>query len=273
MNKFTLAFALGAGLTFSLTAPSVKAGPVITTLTTPSISTSQFASDFTPLSSAPAMQSNFQLYNASNPVTGVMQSEVFQGTGQFAGLYAYAYQVSVAGNTTDKSGAPVHLDGTSFIFNGTPVNADLTGSGTKSSAYLVTGGPVGNMAAPLNGTTPIAPNSVSFQADPTTSGSTTTYTGTLRANFVNTGAGTAPLYSGSDSATFVVLTNQPFSQNFVNVTSNTPQTGALTSVYSADGTVISPSPVPESATILAWAGMAGAVALVRKVRKSRVRVA
>jgi hypothetical protein len=98
-------------------------------------------------------------------------------------------------------------------------------------------------------------------------------TGTLRANFVNTSTNVPPLGSGSDSATFVVLTNQPFSQAFVNVASNTPQTGGLTSVYSAAGTVISPSPVPEPATILAWAGMAGAVALVRKVRRSRIQVA
>jgi hypothetical protein len=71
----------------------------------------------------------------------------------------------------------------------------------------------------------------------------------------------------------VILTNQPFDKNFVNITSNTPQTGAMTAVYAANGTVISPSPVPEPATILAWAGMAGAVALVRRVRRSRIALA
>src|SRR5258708_2121083 len=99
MNKFMLAFALGTGLTLSLAAPPVKAAPIINTLATPSISASEFNSDFTPISNAPAMKSNFQLYNASNPVTGVMQSEVLQGTGEFAGLYAYAYQVSVSPTT------------------------------------------------------------------------------------------------------------------------------------------------------------------------------
>jgi hypothetical protein len=271
MNKFTLALALGASLTVSLAAPTVKADP-INTLTTPSLSASTFNSEFTPVSNAPAMQSNFQLYNASNPVTGVVQSEVLQGTGQYAGLTAYAYQVSLSPNTTVTStGAPVHVDYLSYIFNGTPVMADLAGSGTKSAAFLITGGTVGNMSAPINGTTGVAPDSVSWQADPVTPGSST-LTGTLRANFVNTGTSVPPLSSGNDSATFVVLTNQPFSQDFVNVASNTPQTGGLTSVYAAMGTVISPSPVPEPATILAWAGMAGAVALVRKVRKSRIPV-
>jgi hypothetical protein len=266
MNTFTRAIALGAGLTLSLAAPVVHADPIINTLATPSITADRFNKDFSAIDGAPALQSNFQLYNASNPVTGVLQSEVFQGKGDFAGLYAYAYQVSVSPNTMDKTtGAPVHLDGTSFIFNGTPVLADLAGMGSKSAAYLVTGGPLGTMTAPINGTTGVAPDALSWQADQNGD----KLAGTLRANFVNTGSNTPPLGTGADSATFVVLTNQPYTQNFVNLTSNTPQTGGLTSVYAADGTVISPSPVPEPATILAWAGMAGAVALVRHVRRSR----
>jgi hypothetical protein len=269
MNQLKLAFALGTGLTLSLATPRVNADPIINTLATPSITASQFNNDFAAIDNAPAIKSNFQLYNASNPVSGVMQSEVFKGTGQFAGLYAYAYQVSVSPSTTDTSGAPVHLDGTSFIFNGNPTSADLAmdpNHPLTSSAYLVTGGPLGTMSAPVNGTTGVAPASLSWQADPT---GTNTYTGTLRANFVDTGKSTPPLYSGSDSATFVVLSSQPFTQNFVNLTSNTPAIGGLTSVYAADGTVISPSPVPEPSTILAWTGMAGAIALVRRVRKSR----
>jgi hypothetical protein len=270
MNKFTLALALGTGLTLSMAAPPVNADPIINTLATPTIAASDFSKDFTPITDAPAITSNFQLYGASNPTTGVVQSQVFQGTGSMAGLYAYAYQVSVSPGTTDSTtGSPVHLDGTSFIFNGTPVTADLTGSGSKSSAYLVTGGPLGSMTAPLNGTTGIAPDSLSWQSDQTGD----KLSGTLRANFVNPTTGVPPIGSGGDSATFVVLTNQPFSKNFVNLTSNTPQTGDLTSVYAADGTVISPSPVPEPTTILAWAGMAGAVALVRRVRRSRKPIA
>jgi hypothetical protein len=270
MNKFTLALALGTGLTLNLAAPPVHADPIISTLATPSITASQFGSEFSAITNAPAITSNFQLFGASNPTTGVVQSQVFQGTGAMAGLYAYAYQVSVSPNTTDTTtGSPVHLDGTSFIFNGTPVKADLGGTGTLSSAYLVNGGTIGNMTAPLNGTTGIAPDSLSWQSDKTGD----KLSGTLRANFVNPTTGAPPIGSGGDSATFVVLTNQPYSQNFVNLTSNTPQTGSLTSVYAADGTVISPSPVPEPTTILAWAGMAGAIALVRRVRQSRKPIA
>ncbi len=88
---------------------------------------------------------------------------------------------------------------------------------------------------------------------------------------MNPGTNTPPLYSGGDSATFVVLTNQPYTQSFVNLTSNTPSVG-LTAVDAAGGTVISPSPVPEPTTLLAWAGMAGAVALVRHVRRSRTPI-
>jgi hypothetical protein len=281
MNKFMLAFALGAGLTLSLAPSSAQADSMINTLSMPSISAAQFNSEFTPLSSTPTpLTQNFQIHNASNSktgdsLTGVIQSQVFKGQGAFGGLDAYAYQVSVSPNTTDSTTmAPVHVDGTSFIFNATPTLANLTGSGTQSAAYIITGGNIGGIK-PLNGTTPVDPNSLSWQADSTGS-STNPYTGTLRANFVNTTTNTPPLYSGSDSATFVVLTSStqpPPAQNFVNITSNQPQVGALTAVYSADGTVISPSPVPEPATILAWAGMAGAVALVRRVRKSRPAIA
>jgi hypothetical protein len=148
MNKFTLALALGTGLTLSLAAPTVHADPIISTLGTPSISSSTFGSEFSAIANAPAITSNFSLYGASSPTTGVVQSQVFQGTGSMAGLYAYAYQVSLTPNTTDSSGTPVHLDGTSFIFNGTPVKADLAGTGTLSSAYMVTGGPVGSRPIP-----------------------------------------------------------------------------------------------------------------------------
>jgi hypothetical protein len=44
----------------------------------------------------------------------------------------------------------------------------------------------------------------------------------------------------------------------------------LAQVYAPQNGVIAPIPVPEPATFLAWAGMAGAVALVRRVRKNRV---
>ncbi len=66
MNKLMQAFALGTGLTLSLAAPSVKADPIINTLSTPTISASQFNSDFTAVNSAP-LSSNFQLQGFDLP--------------------------------------------------------------------------------------------------------------------------------------------------------------------------------------------------------------
>ncbi len=77
------------------------------------------------------------------------------------------------------------------------------------------------------------------------------------------------LNAGGNSATFVVISDQPFTHQYVNLQSPNPQIGTLTQVYSASGGTIQPVPVPEPSTVLAWAGMAGAIALVRRVRKSR----
>jgi hypothetical protein len=158
----------------------------------------------------------------------------------------------------------MHIDGTSFIFNGNPVTTSVLGP--NGSAFMINDGNVGGLTPLPNGVTP---DSLSFQVTGTGSAAT----GALRANFVNPANDVPPLNPGDNSTTFVVLSSQPFSQSFVNVTSSTPQTGALTAVYAPDGTVISPSPVPEPSTILAWAGMVGAAALVRRVRKSRAAMA
>ena len=98
-------------------------------------------------------------------------------------------------------------------------------------------------------------------------------TGALRAHFVDPDTETPPLDAGSDSAAFVVISDAPLpstvAQEFVNLQSDSPTTGELTSVYAASGGNISPVPVPEPTTVLAWAGMIGALALVRRVRKNR----
>ena len=266
MNKFMLAFALGTGLTLSLAAPSAQADPMIQTLTPDVVSSSTFNSLFQPLSNAPVMSQPFQLANAggNGQTAGTINSEVFQGTGAAAGLYAYAYQVAVLPTAIDSTNSsPMHVDGTSFLFNGNPISTSVLGP--TSSSFLVNDGTVGGLTPLTNG---IVPDSLSFQVN----GTGTSATGTLRSNFVDPGSNVPPLNPGDNSATFVVIANQPFSQSFVNVTSATPQTGALTAVYAPDGTVF-PSPVPEPSTILAWAGMAGAVVLVRHVRKTRTLVA
>jgi hypothetical protein len=269
MNKFMRAFALGTGLTLSLAAPAVQADPIIQNLSPAAVSASTFNSLFQPLTNAPVMSQNITLAtvksSAGGQVVGSINSEVFQGTGAAAGLYAYAYQVSVLPSAIDgTTNTPMHVDGTSFVFNGNPVTTSVLGP-ANASAFLVNDGTVGGLTPLPNG---ITPNSLSFQI----SGSGASTTGSLRANFVDPSNQVPPLNPGDNSATFVVLSSQPFSQSFVNVTSSTPQEGALTAVYAPDGTVF-PAPVPEPTTILAWAGMAGAVALVRRVRKSREAIA
>lgn len=266
MNKFTLAFALGTGLTLSLAAPRVKADPMIQNLSPAEVSAATFNSMFKAVDNAPALSQSINLANkdGSSQTAGTFNSQVFQGTGNAAGLYAYAYQLSVSPSALDsKTSAPMHLDGTSFLFNGNPITTDVLGP--NSSSFLVKDGAVGGLTPLPNG---IAPDSLSFQIN----GTGSDLTGSLRANFVDPKNGVPPLNPGDNSATFVVISNQAFSQSFVNVTSATPQVGALTAVYAPDGTV-SPAPVPEPSTILAWAGMAGAVALVRRVRKSRTPIA
>ena len=266
MNKFTLAFALGTGLTLSLAAPPVKAAPIIESLSPQEVSSATFNSLFQAVDNAPVLTQSISLANkeGTGQTAGTISSEVFQGTGAAAGLYAYAYQLSVAPTALDSANSsPMHLDGTSFIFNGNPTKTSVLGP--DSSTFLVKDGTIGGLSPLPNGVTP---NSLSFQVD----GDPNKLTGSLRANFVDPKTGVPPLNPGDNSATFVVISSQPFAQSFVNVTSSTPQVGALTAVYAADG-VVSPVPAPEPTTILAWAGMAGALALVRRVRKSRTPIA
>jgi type 1 fimbria pilin len=273
MNKFTLALTLGTGLTLSLAAPSVQAD-AIQNLSPLEVSASTFNKLFAPIGNAPAMSTTpgdptqISLANKGGmgQTVGSINSEVFKGSDpSTSGLYAYAYQLSVSPSAIDsKANTPMHLDGTSFIFNGNPIATTALGTAAGSS-FLIKDGTIGGLTPLQNG---ITPDSLSFQVN----GTGTDSTGSLRANFVNAKSQVPPLNPGDNSATFVVISDQPFSQSIVNVTSSTPQVGALTSVYAPNGTVF-PSPVPEPTTILAWAGMAGAVALVRRIRKSRPAIA
>ena len=87
MNKFMLAFALGAGLTLSLAAPSAQADPMIQTLSPDTVSSATFNSLFQPISNAPVLSQPFMLANASGSgqTAGTINSEVFQGTGNAQG--------------------------------------------------------------------------------------------------------------------------------------------------------------------------------------------
>ena len=162
-------------------------------------------------------------------------------------------------NVNNAQGEPTHVDGASWQFNATPTGTKFAGKGT-TYAYAVTNGAVGNLAAPSTGAT--APP-VSWQPGQNI--------GSLLANFADSASGFKPLAAGQTSATFVVLSTQPPSSNFqyAGVLSSNPQPSAP-AVYSPSAGSISPVPIPEPATVLAWAGMAGAVALARRARKARL---
>jgi hypothetical protein len=265
MKKLSLALALGTGLTLCLAVPSVSraAGTqsTIQTLATPELTAAQFNSLFTPTSD-PALSSTVEFLNT--PGAGTLRSQVFQGTGAAAGLYAYAYQLSL-NNTTNNLGEPVHIDSASWQFNSTPVATDFANTGNKTYAYVIKDGAIGSFVAPS------ASTGENIRVPATLSWQTGNNIGAIRADYIDsTSTNPQPLNAGANAAAFVIVTNQPPSSQFqyAGVLSSNPQLGAP-AVYSAARGDVAPAPVPEPATLLAWAGMAGAVVLVRRVRKTR----
>ncbi len=263
MNKLSLTIALGTGLALGALAPAARAAsmtttPEVQTLSTANMSATEFNSLFAPVTGVQTSTIDF----AGAPGAGTISSQVFSGGSangvDATGLYAYAYQVSL-NNTTNSSGEPVHLDGSSWQFNSTPAGTNLAGTGTDY-AYLVNTGAVGGLAAPS--ASPSSPM-ISWQSGQNI--------GSILATFADGASTSAPLAAGSTSATFVVLSTQPPSSNFqyAGVLSSNPQTSAP-AVYSPSAGSVSPVPIPEPATVLAWAGMAGAVALARRARKARL---
>jgi hypothetical protein len=271
MNRTTIALALGTSLavclatstahgaavaTGSTTASTTTTSSPIQTLGTTEMSASTFNSLFQPYNTA--MMSPFAFSGGSGNA-GTIQSQVFQGTGAASGLYAYVYQVSANQNATDSAGEPVHVDSSSFKFGATPVGSDLTGSGKTQFGYNVVDSKLGGLGMSGNQ----APAHLSWQAGQTT--------GFIRSNFVAPATQTPALAGGATSADYVLLSTQaPMTSNFnsVNVGGGSATT-TVPLVYTPTAGTIEPIPVPEPATILAWAGMAGAVALVHRVRKTR----
>jgi hypothetical protein len=253
MNKTTLAL-VGVGLALGLVAPRAEAS-TIQTITTPSLSASTFNSLFTPYNQA--VLSPFQ-FDGTSSSSGLIQSQVFQGQGAASGLYAYAYQVAV-NNQTDSGGSAVHVDSTSFKFNATPLGTNFATGGQTAYGYVISNGQVGGLN--LSGTQ--APTNLSWEP----SGST----GFIRAQYVDPTTQSPALAAGANSATFVLISNQLPSGTLPSV--NVGGAAATTTVpvaYTTTPGAISPIPVPEPATWLAWSGMAAAVALVRRFRKTRV---
>lgn len=269
MNKLTLALALGTGVSLgTVVSTSAVADTIKTnqTLPTAEMSADDFNALFRPIDNAPAMNESYQFLGS--PASGTVRSQVFAGTGAAEGMYAYAYQVSV-NDVKSEAGDSVYVDSLSYKFNDTPLATDYLG-GDPVYAYTVSGGQIGGLLGPDSSTGELLqkPASVSWMANEVT--------GAIRAHFVDPDTETPPLDAGSNSAAFVVISDAPLpstvAQEFVNLQSDSPTTGELTSVYAASGGNISPVPVPEPSTVLAWAGMMGALALVRRVRKNRPSV-
>lgn len=253
MNKITLAL-VGAGLVLGLAGPRAQAS-TIQTIDTPTLSASTFNSLFQPYNNA--ILSPFQ-FDGTSSSSGLIQSQVFQGTGAASGLYAYAYQVAV-NPQTDSSGIPVHVDSASFKYNSTPLGTNFASGGQTAYGYIIPNGQVGGLN--LSGTQ--APTSLSWEP----AGST----GFIRAQYVAPATQSSSLGAGTNSATFVLISNELPSTTTPSV--NVGGAAATTTIpvaYTTAPGSISPIPVPEPATWLAWSGMAAAVALVRRIRKSRV---
>ena len=259
MNKITYALALGAGLVLSLAGPSAHAAPIVQQLATPEMTSAQFNSLFQAIPGVAPISQSFQFMNT--PATGLMESQVFQGTGSATGLYAYAYQIAV-NNVTDTSGEPTSVNSASLAFNATPTPASFTAGATPSATYVVKDGAIGGINLPQ-----AAPGSV-IQTPTSVAWMPGTKTGSLTFQYLDATQNTGPLQAGANSATIVVLTNQPYVNQPVSLQNANPQI-AYPTAYSAQGGDIHEVPVPEPATVLAWAGMIGAVALVRRVRMSR----
>lgn len=259
MNKISYALSLGAGLVLSMAAPAAHAAPIVQNLAAPEISAAQFNSLFKPIDGAAPLTSAYQFMGT--PVTGIVESQVLEGTGAFAGLYAYAYQFGV-NNVSDVSGEPTSVNSASLQFNATPAPADLLGSGDGSSVFVVKDGKVGNLDLPA-----AAPGSV-IQTPTSIAWLPGSQTGALTFQYLDPAKDSGPLGAGATSGTIVVLTSQPYTTKPVSVQNANPQI-TYPAAYSAEGGPIQEVPVPEPSTVLAWAGMLGAAAVVKRVRSRR----
>jgi len=228
------------------------------------LSASTFASEFTPVTavSSTTMPSSYSFYNTPN--AGVVESQVFQGTnsaaGNFAGLYAYAYQFGVNNVNDTSTHQPTSVNSASMLFNATPTAASLTG-GMPSATYVINGA-VGGLNVPQ------AAPGYSVQVPSTITWMPGTTTGSLTFQYLNPTTSTGPLAAGATGETIVVLSTQKPGQNqYVSIQNPEPQNG-YPQVY-APSTGPIEAAAPEPATILAWAGVIGALAAAHRVRRGR----
>jgi len=262
MNKVTYALALGAGLLLSLAVPNAQASPIVQTLTPTLLSAAQFNSLFT--ASTTVLTSNYQFLNTSVP-NGVVESQVFTGKSNTiaSGLYAYAYQFGVNKVTDSTTGEATSVNSASMLFNSTPVVTSFTGK--SASTYVVTNGQVGSINLPQ-----AAPGSV-IQTPSSIAWLPGTTTGSLTFQYLNANTSTGPLQAGAKSGTIIVISTQPFTQQYVSLQNPEPQTG-YPKAYSPTVGTIAQIPAPEPATILAWTSVLAALGVGHRYRRNHTRV-
>lgn len=261
MNKFTFALALGAGLVLSAAGRTTDAAPIVQNLDAPEISASEFNSLFKPIAEAPPITAEYRFINT--PLTGVVQSQVLEGTGAYAGLYAYAYQFGVK-DVKDESGEPTSVNSASLQFNATPTRADLLGTGGPGSAvFVVKDGTVGGLSVPVSaaaGGGIQIPSSVAWLPGEKT--------GALTFQYLDASKSTDPIGAGATTGTIVVLTTEKWTNKLVSLQNANPQI-VYPSAYASEGGPIQEVPVPEPSTVLAWAGIIAAAGLVQRRRNRR----
>ena len=267
MNKITYALALGAGLVLSLASPNAQAdaivqsqsgnaGSTVQTLTPTPLSASLFNSLYSP--STTVLTASYDFMNTPN--AGVVESQVFTGTGAAAGTYAYAYQFGVNNAVDTSIQQPTSVNSASMLFNATPVGTDFTHTGTNTYAYVVTNGQIGgiNLPTAAPGSVVQIPSSIAWLPSKTT--------GSLTFQYLNPTTGTGPLAAGALSGTIVVISTQPFTQQYVSIQNPEPQT-LYPKAYSPSGGPIEQVPAPEPATLLAWGGVIAGLAIGRRFRR------
>ncbi|WP_165243849.1 hypothetical protein [Paludisphaera soli] len=261
MNKISLALALGAGLLLSAAGSDAKAAPIVQQLDAPEISASDFNSLFKPIAEAPPITAEYRFINT--PLTGVVQSQVLEGTGAYAGLYAYAYQFGVK-DVKDESGEPSSVNSASLQFNSTPTRADLLGTGGPGSAvFVVKDGTVGGLSTPV-----AAANMAGIQIPSSVAWLPGEKTGALTFQYLDANKASDPLGAGATSGTIVVLTTEKWTNKLVSLQNANPQI-VYPSAYASEGGPIQEVPVPEPSTVLAWAGIIAAAGIVQRRRNRR----
>ncbi len=98
----------------------------------------------------------------------------------------------------------------------------------------------------------------------------TTTTGSLTFQYLNPTTNSSPLLTVSTSATMIVITANPFTQEqYVSVQNYEPQTGYPLADSPAD-TARELVPVPEPGTIFTWGAALAAIAIGQRDRRNRV---